>query len=211
MAVDRLDLKTVRLVKDELWMDENPDLTLFTISSYLLETWTGKYPGEKGIQMSIVLKRKLLNELMTTYLPSGLLIMITFATTFFKPSFFEAALSVNLTTMLVLTTLFVSVMERLPSTAYIKMIDIWLVFCQLVPFTEVILLTMIEYRRSDEFEASKSQAINHHEVFELEEKECGSTANVITDPRPAAAMKAWQAKNAGVSRLKIIGRLDYIK
>ena len=30
---------------------------------------------------------------------------------FFKPSFFEAALNVNLTTMLVLTTIFISKME----------------------------------------------------------------------------------------------------
>ena len=43
--------------------------------------------------------------MMTTYFPSLLLIAITFATTFFKPFFFEAALSVNLTTMLVMTTI----------------------------------------------------------------------------------------------------------
>ena len=46
-----------------------------------------------------------MSEIMTTYLPSFLLMMITFATTFFKPFFFEAALSVNLTTMLVMTTI----------------------------------------------------------------------------------------------------------
>ena len=37
----------------------------------------------------------------------------------------------------------------LPNTAYIKMEDIWLVFCQLVPFSEVILLTAMEYQRED--------------------------------------------------------------
>ena len=44
------------------------------------------------------MKRKILSEMMTTYFPSFLLMMITYATTFFKPFFFEAALSVNLTT-----------------------------------------------------------------------------------------------------------------
>ena len=78
-----------------------------------------------------------MSEMLTTYLPSALLMMITFATTFFKPFFFEAALSVNLTNMLVMTTIFMSVMERLPTTSYMKMIDHWLIFCQLVPFTEV--------------------------------------------------------------------------
>ena len=90
--------------------------------------------------MTLVLKRKMMSEMMSTYLPSLLLLMITFATTFFKPFFFEAALTVNLTNMLVMTTIFISVMEKLPLTSYPKMIDYWLIFCQLVPFSEVVLL-----------------------------------------------------------------------
>ena len=85
--------------------------------------------------------------MMTIYLPSVLLILITYATTFFKPYFFEAALSVNLTTLLVMTTIFMTVMQMLPATAYVKMIDIFLIFGQLYPFCEVILLTMMEYKR----------------------------------------------------------------
>ena len=100
--------------------------------------------------MKIVMKRKITSEMMTTYFPTLLLTMITFATTFFKPFFFEAALSVNLTTMLVMTTIFMSNMEILPSTSDIKMIDIWLVLCQMVPFAEVVLLTAMEYNRKDD-------------------------------------------------------------
>ena len=66
--------------------------------------------------------------------------MITFATTFFKHVYFEAAICVNLTNMLVMTTIFTSVMEKLPPTSYPKMIDIWLIFCQLFPFTEVMVI-----------------------------------------------------------------------
>ena len=39
--------------------------------------------------MEIVLKRRLTNELLTTYLPSLLLLGITFATTFFKEAINE--------------------------------------------------------------------------------------------------------------------------
>ena len=88
--------------------------------------------------------------MMTTYFPSILLTAITFATTLFKPFFFEAALSANLTTMLVMTTIFISKMESLPPTSDIKMIDIWLVLCQMVPFAEVVLLTAMEYHRRDD-------------------------------------------------------------
>ena len=99
--------------------------------------------------MTVVLRRKLLSVLMSTYLPSLLLMMITYATTFFKPFFFEAALSVNLTTMLVMTTIFISKMEGLPPTSATKMIDYWLILCQLVPFIQVVLLTAKEYLREE--------------------------------------------------------------
>ena len=53
--------------------------------------------------------------------------------------FFKAIVTVNLTALLVLTTLFISVSSALPSTAYVKMVDVWLIFAQLVPWVEVCL------------------------------------------------------------------------
>ena len=126
MGVKKRDLHTVKLIPHEFSMTESQDLTLFRINNWTLQTWSAGEYGE-GIRMKIVLQRKMLNELMTTYVPSFLLIMVTFATTFFKPLFFEAALSVNLTTMLVMTTIFMNVMQMLPHTAYIKMIDLSLI------------------------------------------------------------------------------------
>ena len=105
--------------------------------------------GRNQLSVQLVMKRKILSEIMTTYFPSFLLLAITFATTFFKPFFFEAALSVNLTTMLVMTTIFISKMESLPPTSDIRMIDLWLVICQIVPFAEVVLLTAMEYKTKE--------------------------------------------------------------
>ena len=127
----------MKLIPKELNMFENVDLTLFFIERWNLD-FKNKAKPRDGIWMTMSLKRKIMSEMMTTYLPSFLLMMITYATTFFKPVYFEAALTVNLTNMLVMTTIFISVMERLPTTSYLKMIDYWLIFCQLVPFTEVI-------------------------------------------------------------------------
>ena len=59
-----------------------------------------------------------------------LVLIIVYATNFFKDFFFEAIVTVNLTSLLVLTTLFISVAGSLPQTAYIKMVDIWLIFAQ---------------------------------------------------------------------------------
>ena len=161
MVMGRLDKDTVRLLPDQLWMKESTDLTLFVIAAWALEE-RNLTDSDGAVIMRIVLKRKLANELLTTFLPSVLLILITWATTFFKPFFFEAALSVNLTTMLVLTTIFMGVMQMLPSTAYIKMIDVWLIFCQLIPFTWVFLLTLKEHYRKEEGRGDEAPDSHHN-------------------------------------------------
>ena len=149
MAMGPLDKTTVNLVPDLLKMSQEVNMPIFQLTDWKLDY---KQVGEnmQGIRMVVVMKRKITSEMMTTYFPSLLLTAITFATTFFKPFFFEAALSVNLTTMLVMTTIFISKMEGLPPTSDIKMIDVWLVLCQMVPFAEVVLLTAMEYYRDDD-------------------------------------------------------------
>ena len=148
MVVGTLDLRTVKLRPDLLYMRQPKDMTLFQITHQEL-FYMNQTNHEMGIRMLIVLKRKVMSEMMTTFFPSILLTLITFATTLFKPIYFEASLSVNLTTMLVMTTIFISKMEGLPPTSVTKMIDYWLILCQLVPFTEVVLLTAMEYQRED--------------------------------------------------------------
>merc|ERR1712083_708452 len=151
LAMGPLDNTTVTLIPDQLIMSQPVNMAIFIITDWSLKADTlGK--GNKGITMKLVMKRKITSEMMTTYFPTILLTAITFATTFFKPFFFEAALTVNLTTMLVMTTIFISKMEGLPPTSDIKMIDIWLVLCQMVPFVEVVLLTAMEYLREEEQE-----------------------------------------------------------
>ena len=107
--------------------------------------------------MVVLLQRRIENALLTIYLPTMLILIIVYITNFFKPFFFEAVISVNLTALLVLTTLFISVSGSLPTTAYVKMIDIWLIFSQIIPFFEVLLHSFIDKMRTEE-----EKEINHH-------------------------------------------------
>ena len=152
MAVDTMVLDKVTLIPDQLLMYdkeetatlfedmeyEDTDLTMFTIKSLDLVHRNSS---------RIVLKRKATMELMTTYLPTLLLLLLTFSGTFFKVELFGDAMAHNLTIMLVMTTIFTSKIEELPPTSDLKMLDIWLIFCQLVPFTEMVLITAIDYFR----------------------------------------------------------------
>ena len=137
MGIGSRDKESVHLFPNQISMSQKLDMNMFEITF-----WKFSFQDESdGLRVLIILKRKFISEIMTTYFPSFLLLATTVATTFFKPFFFEAALSVNLTTMLVMTTIFISKMESLPPTSDIKMIDIWLILCQIYPFVEVVLLT----------------------------------------------------------------------
>ena len=141
--------------------------------------------------MEIILKRRIANEMMTTFLPSVLLIFIVFITTFFNSFYFEAVVTVNLTVMLVMTTIFTATMDKLPSTAYIKMIDLWLLFGQLVPFVEVLLVTMMErYRERD---SNGNRIINHH----------GRERKVSVSPAPDTV-----TVSCNVTKVSVVPALD---
>ena len=119
---------------------DDKDLTMFSITNLTLV----KNENRNMVSMTIKLKRKVVTELVTTYLPTILLLLITFTTIFFDKDLFGDAIAVNLTIMLVMTTIFTSKIEELPPTSDMKMIDMWLIFCLVVPFTAVILRTAIE-------------------------------------------------------------------
>ena len=203
MAVGKNSNEAVHLVPANISMKQDLDMFMFKIT-----TWNLKYNDNKdGLKVLIVMKRKFVSELMTTYFPSFLLLAITFSTTFFKPFFFEAALSVNLTTMLVMTTIFISKMESLPPTSDIKMIDIWLVLCQIYPFVEVVLLTAMEYQREGGNEKRKKKKKKRKSDVQIVNSMSISVMDNNEKPKTkweelAEIVSSWKAPG-----LKTLGRL----
>ena len=62
---------------------------------------------------------------------------------YFQAANFEAMMTVNVTLLLVLTTLFIGTSNSLPRTSYVKYIDIWLIVNLLILFVDIILQTVI--------------------------------------------------------------------
>jgi len=69
-----------------------------------------------------------------TYLPTFTLLIIAEVTLQFGKSKTELAVGLSLTILLVMYTMYQSVSGALVKTAYLKMIDYWLLFCLLTPF-----------------------------------------------------------------------------
>jgi len=67
-------------------------------------------------------------------MPTITLLVIAEVTLHFDESKTELAIGLSLTIMLVMYTMYQSISESLIKTAYLKMIDYWLLFCLLMPF-----------------------------------------------------------------------------
>ena len=87
---------------------------------------------------------------MAVFVLSLILNFVRHMSNFFKEFFFEAIISVNMTTMLVITTMFINVSNNLPKTAYIKMINIWLLLNLIKPFVDILVTTYMDSLKSDE-------------------------------------------------------------
>ena len=76
------------------------------ISSRITNLFLTQDKNANMVYMAVKLKRKVAMELLTTYLPPILLLLITFTTIFFD--LLGDVIAVNLTIMLVITTIFTS-------------------------------------------------------------------------------------------------------
>jgi hypothetical protein len=140
------DLDSVQLVPVEAISETGRKVMEYFITDE--PTLALKGNSSKAVQFQIVFKRQLIYEAMNTFFPSMLLVIISYCTAFFKlPNFFNTAITVNLTVMLTITTLLISVRSKLPPTSYLKWVEYWLIFAQLVPFIHVIIITSIEWFR----------------------------------------------------------------
>ena len=148
LVIDGNTAKFIDLLPGSLAYSGSTDLAQYYIMDQ--QVYPANITNKQGVQVSLTLGRRLLGTILTVYVPTVLLNIIGHATNYFKDFFFEAVVTINLTCMLVLVTLFISVSDSLPQTSYIKMIDVWLIFNLTLPFIEVLLHTYIEALNEDD-------------------------------------------------------------
>ena len=86
------------------------------------------------LHVNFCFRRKIMYHMANTFLPTISLLVIVEFTLFFDHSNEGMAVTLSLTVMLVMYTLYQSISQTIPKTAYMKLVDYWLIFCLLVPF-----------------------------------------------------------------------------
>ena len=91
------------------------------------------------ITISIALDKRQISILMMTYLPALLMNIINQATNYITgDSAYDLIITVNMTSMVVLASIYMSVSMSLPNTPDIKPVEVWLVFSIAYPFLVII-------------------------------------------------------------------------
>ena len=127
---------------------QNKHLGQYLVEEVSVQPW--KEEQKNGLKITVLLSRDPTSIFMTTYLPTIIINFINAITSFWDgPGQFEAVVTVNLTCLMVLSALYISVSEGLAvSSSKVKMVDIWLLFNLLFPFAIVLLHTYVQYQRA---------------------------------------------------------------
>ena len=108
-----------------------------------------------GVQVRIELGRDFRSIFCVTLLPTILMNIINQATNYLdNTKFLEAIITVNITCMMVLSALYISISTSLPATSNIKYIDIWLLFSLIFPFFIILINILLYQIKQKEFSCS---------------------------------------------------------
>ncbi|CEF63279.1 Gamma-aminobutyric acid A receptor/Glycine receptor alpha family and Neurotransmitter-gated ion-channel transmembrane domain and Neurotransmitter-gated ion-channel family and Neurotransmitter-gated ion-channel ligand-binding domain-containing protein [Strongyloides ratti] len=133
------------------------------------EKCTGPYPMFRGsgewscIRAFIVMKRLVLFHVIQTYLPTGMLVVVSWMSFWLDPRASPARISLTITGLLTLTTMSNGARQDLPQVSYIKALDIWLTFSQALIF-----LVLMEYSFVSYYMTKKNIYCKHKNSFKNE-------------------------------------------
>ena len=93
----------------------------------------------KVLRISAKLQRSMFSIIMVTYLPTILMNILNQATNYLTgDSKYDLVITVNITSMMVLASIYLSVSTSLPSTPNIKPVETWLLFNLAYPFLVIL-------------------------------------------------------------------------
>ena len=123
------------------------------ISQFEVESWAWRInplQGAENLQamtVTLTLKLQFFGIFIVTYLPTILMNIINQATNYISgDSAYDLIITVNITSMMVLASIYLSVSTSLPSTPNIKPVEIWLLFNLGYPFLNILVNIILQVK-----------------------------------------------------------------
>ena len=119
-----------KLVPETLMIPYDLNLSQFGIGGH---RWDSSLNDALGAELTFY--RGVAYHLSNTYMPTVSLLVLVILTLYIDESKLDISVSLSLTVLLVIYTFYQSIAASIPKTAYLKLVDIWLMFILLMPFT----------------------------------------------------------------------------
>lgn len=123
----------------------NFDVALDTEPDYTQDTRSASY---SAIRFTLYLRRKLSYHIFQTFIPSALFTIVSWLSFLVPPESTPGRMAICVTTLLTLSAMFSSVRQNMPSTSYLKALDLWMLTCVVFVFTVIIEYTAVLKLRS---------------------------------------------------------------
>uniref|UniRef100_A0AC35UAQ7 Neur_chan_memb domain-containing protein n=1 Tax=Rhabditophanes sp. KR3021 TaxID=114890 RepID=A0AC35UAQ7_9BILA len=164
------------------WKSENPvsveelDVPQFRILNYSVidrqvVTSTGSY---QRLTLSFLMKRSIGYFLFQTYLPTALIVNLSFVSFWINHNCCSARIALGITTVLTLTTISTAQRQILAKISYIKAVDVYLVFCFMFVLLALIEFSIINYLN---WEGKMKESEGNEKWFPKNEEEMGQQIN----------------------------------
>ena len=152
-----------------------------TVGEYIIYKLEGYQPSLESLErnktkiaIKIHISRFIWGRILTTYLPTIFLLAIVQMTFYFPEDNFQARITVSLSCLLILATLFGITSRSLPETTQITFMEIWMLLAVLMTFLEIVLHTVIRYFKECEKNKKISVLVKINDV-KVRAKECNLT------------------------------------
>ena len=120
--------------------------------------------------MQFVFKRNILHSIIQFYVPSALLVIISWLSFWISPDAIPARVTIGMMTVLTMTTHSTAANSQLPRVPYVKAIDIWMsaclifVFASLLEFAAIHVFLRKGTRQNERYDITKSPAGQEDEI-----------------------------------------------
>ena len=128
--------KAIKNLENETFLG---DFQTFFCFTYFL---TGEY---SCLKVQLVFKREFSYYLITIYVPSCMLVIVSWVSFWLDSKSVPARVSLGVTTLLTMSTQTAGVNRSLPPVAYIKAIDVWSGMCVLCVFSALLEFAFVNY------------------------------------------------------------------
>nr|XP_045601285.1 glycine receptor subunit alpha-3-like isoform X7 [Procambarus clarkii] len=143
-----VDVITYEWVKvDPIQLPDELEIAQFDLLSHETESFTQHFVtgNFSGLKVHFSLRRQNGYHVLQTYVPTILIVSISWVSFWLDPNAVPGRVSLGVTTLLTLTTLASGIRAQLPPVSYVKAIDVWIGMCMIMVFGALLEFTLVNW------------------------------------------------------------------